>query len=649
MRYASIAAVMAAVLLAACSSSSDETSAGSTQLGMLRGTSAAELEASLKAGLAGPAGSRSEALIAAVGLSSGDTQTGNFTGTYTQEPSVDEFDAVRYDGSHLYVAPQRYMTCCFVQPAAAEGASSSPEPQPAIRILTTDPTNGTATPVGEIPLPDGTSVQGMYLSGGTMLALTSEAYYGSYGRFWTDIAIWAPQKHGFRVYDVRDPSEPELRAEAIIDGVFVESRRVGDTVYIVSRYTPSLPGLSYSGDDAARVANEALLGDVTLADLLPKIEINGVTRPLVDPEDCYVSSEPEDEGYAVLTSITAVPLADPDAFRTTCYNEDAYGVYVSAAALYLTELRADTALRRSFTRIHKFALGGTSLGYRGSAEIDGQVWRGGQADFRLSERDGDLRAFVSEYDWTSDDFVDHKLYVLREDPSARELAVLSQLPNDDRPQEVGKPNEQLFGVRFFGARAYAVTFEQIDPLYVIDLTDPADPRIAGSLEVAGVSDFLHPVTDDLLLGLGAAAGGGIKLELFDVSDLARPLSRGGATLGGSGSYSEARHDRHAFAYQVGGDGVDRFAIPATVYSASGDHSFVESGLYLYEIRDKASVSLATLNAVGALITDRAGDASPIFYAGRNRAFIHDDVVYYVRDEEVFGARWSSPSMVTGPF
>ena len=152
--------------------------------------------------------------------------------------------------------------------------------------------------------------------------------------------------------------------------------------------------------------------------------------------------------------------------------------------------------------------------------------------------------------------------MLREKPGERALEIVGRLPNDTRPEEIGKPNEALFAVRFVGDRAYAVTFLRIDPLYVIDLSTPTDPRIAGELLIPGVSDFLHPVTDDLLLGLGMD-GSRFKLELFDTSVLEQPQSRGAITLGGISSGSPALWDRHAFTY-LAGDDADRFAVPAYV-------------------------------------------------------------------------------------
>jgi hypothetical protein len=601
-----------------------------------------ELEQSIKSGFSVM---QSPQLMADAQAAVAAAASGNFTGTYTQEARVDEFDAVRYDGSHLYVAPRRHYYCCFL---AANAVTNNTPPERSIRILATDPANDTASVASTIPLEDGVSVQGMYVADDRMFALTGTSIYGHFGGMWADVAIWAPEKLGYRIYDVADPTSPQLEIDATIDGVFVESRRIGDTVYIVSRYTPWIDGLDYNVTTPEQQANnQGVLASVALDDLLPKITVNGVSRTLVAPDRCYIASSDTAAGYPVITSITAVPIDNPTAFSTTCYNQDAYGAYVSENAIYFTQFQPSATDNTYNTRIHKFALFNTSVHYRGSAEIEGQVWRGGQADFRMSEYAGDLRILASQFDWTNEDRVDHKLYILRESTTRPELDILSELPNENRPEEIGKPNEALYGVRFLGDRAYAVTFEQIDPLYVIDLLDPRDPFIAGELTVTGFSDFLHPVNDDLLLGLGSGGNGGVKLELFDVSNIAQPLSRGSATLGGRGSYSEARYDRHAFTYQSDVNGIDRFTIPAEIYASDGSYQFVESGLFLFEIRDKDMPALSSLNSVGSIVPPRPGIEIP--YVSRSRAFIHNDTVYYIRDETVWAASWNSPTTVNGPF
>ena len=603
-----------------------------------------ELENSIKAGFTTIRGSITTRALTA-GVPENDTAVGDFTGTYTQEPNVDEFDAVRYDGNHLYVAPRRYVSCCFILEDADGAIDTGEEPGDSIRILATNPVDGTASVQSRIPLDEGVSVQGMYLTEGRVFALTAESYYGGFGSFWNSVAIWNPERLGYAAYDVSNPAEPELEVEVSIDGVFVESRRVGDTVYIVSRYTPGVEGLiMHVTTPEEQAYNEALLANVTLAELLPKITINGDEQSLVDPLSCYIPNDEDDVGYPVITSVTAVPIDNPTTFTTTCYNEDTYGAYVSEKAIYFTNISGGTSADDTKTSIHKFELDGTNIDYRGSADIDGQVWRGGQSDFRMSELDGDLRVIASTYDWSDPDFADHKLFVLREATGRLGLDIVGELPNAQRPDEIGKPNEDLYGVRFLADRAYAVTFERIDPLYAIDLSDPTDPSIAGELEVEGFSDFLHPVSGDLLLGLGSTAGGAVKLELFDVSDIGQPLSRGAVTLGES-SFSEARWDRHAFTYQADVDGVDRFTIPATIHREVGIGGPWETGLYLFEIHDKATPSLSRLLEAGSV--HPPGALYP--YSDRNRAFIHDDTIFYVRDEEVWGAFWDAPQVVNGPF
>lgn len=567
---------------------------------------------------------------------------GNFSSTYTQDVNVDEFDAVRYDGEHLYVAPRRYVNCCFLTGTNA-GSNPAAQPVDSIRILSADSTAATAAPLASIPLKPQVSVQGMYVADDTLFALTAEGFNGNFGPFWSDIAIWAPETFGYQVYDIQDRSQPTPITDVSIEGLFVDSRRVGNTIYIVSRYLPAVNNLIYAPTNAIDTAqNESLLASIALEDMLPEITIDGATQALVDPLKCFVPNDDAVSAYPVITSITAIPLDDPGSFENTCYNSEAYGAYVSESAVYMTQFIRAAAATPAATRIHKFALAGTAAEYRGSGDVPGLLWRGGQSDFRMSEANGDLRVFSSEFLQNNEDFVDHHLSVLREVPGSQELTVVGQLPNAASPDPIGKPNESLYGVRFLGDRAYAVTFERIDPLYVFDLSDPANPSIAGELEVEGFSDFLHPVNDDLLLGLGSGATGGVKLELFDVSDISAPLTRGEITIGQSGlAYSEARHNRYAFSYLAMASGVDRFTIPVTEFSIGSGTS--TTGLHLFEVRDKATPDLASLIAVGE-ITPPNPD-----WVERNRAYLHDDAVFYVQDETVWSALWSTPTMLNGPY
>ncbi len=115
------------------------------------------------------------------------------------------------------------------------------------------------------------------------------------------------------------------------------------------------------------------------------------------------------------------------------------------------------------------------------------------------------------------------------------------------------PGERIYSVRFLGNRAYVVTFKQIDPLFVIDLKNPSDPKVLGYLKITGVSDYLHPYDENHIIGVGRDATEegrvqGIKLALFDVSDVSNPREVSKYVIGERGTYSEAIYDHKAFLF-----------------------------------------------------------------------------------------------------
>ena len=118
------------------------------------------------------------------------------------------------------------------------------------------------------------------------------------------------------------------------------------------------------------------------------------------------------------------------------------------------------------------------------------------------------------------------------------------------------PGERIFSARFIGDRLYLVTFVQVDPLFVIDLSKPWSPRVLGELKIPGVSDYLHPYDEDHLIGVGRSThdtvgrGGfkGIKVSLFDVSDVHDPRERATYEVGDSGSSTSVTYDHKAFLF-----------------------------------------------------------------------------------------------------
>ncbi|OPX72016.1 MAG: Beta propeller domain protein [Methanoregulaceae archaeon PtaB.Bin108] len=119
------------------------------------------------------------------------------------------------------------------------------------------------------------------------------------------------------------------------------------------------------------------------------------------------------------------------------------------------------------------------------------------------------------------------------------------------------PEESIYAARFMGDRLYLVTFKRIDPFFVIDLSDPKNPGILGKLKIPGYSDYLHPYDANHIIGVGKETeenqwGGvstsGLKLALFDVTDVNNPVLAGKVEIGEAGSDSEALRDHKAFLF-----------------------------------------------------------------------------------------------------
>lgn len=602
-----------------------------------------------------------------------DSSESSYTTTYTLENNVDEHDAVKYDGEHLFIAPSRSMDCCFivddlVMVAEAEEdieqSDAIPEPQPepqesdrSIRILETDPENAGAAEVGTIELDNSRTVEGLYTQDDQLVSISSSGWWGIYGESFARVSNWEGQTTALDIYDISDITAPTPQMQIEFQGGFVNSRKKGDIIYLVARHTPNIDGFDYYPMEEAISENETLLDELSIEDILPKVSVNGVESLLVDANECLIT-DPDNElstadtGYPTLTLLIAVNIVDQSIANATCYLEPTDGIYVSENAIYLTQVDYRDAASR--TLIHSYELS-EDLTYQGSGVAEGSLYLNGDRDFRINEYEGHLRIVTTERTGDSSDSVDHRLSILKLNTQELEMELVATLPNKDRPEAIGKPNEDLYGVRFMGDTAYLVTFERIDPLYVLDLSTPTDPVIAGELMVTGFSDFLHPVSDQLLMGLGQDENGFTKLELFNVENMSSPYSLGTVTLGIEDglispdslnwSYSEARYNRHAFTYQVISDTQDRFLVPATLSFYNEQSGYQdEDRLYLFEINDKNTALTASINKVGYITAKR----NERWYSSRNRGVIDGDAVYYINDSSVWSTQWSNPTQQEGP-
>jgi uncharacterized secreted protein with C-terminal beta-propeller domain len=216
-------------------------------------------------------------------------------------------------------------------------------------------------------------------------------------------------------------------------------------------------------------------------------------------------------------------------------------VYGSARSLYVASRRFDRGIELGTdvpdtvsTEIHRFAISDPDhTVYEASGRVPGFVLN----SYALSEYRGDLRVATTEdAPWASQAESASRLTVLRQAGTA--LAPVGAVGG------LGK-GQRIYAVRYLGDKAFVVTFRQVDPLYALDLSVPTAPKVRGALELPGYSAYLHPITGDVLLGVGRE-GAGVKASLFDVSDLTAPRQVASLALGEG--QTTAEFEPHAFLY-----------------------------------------------------------------------------------------------------
>ncbi len=621
---------------------------------------------------------------------SGGTTTGatdDVSTTNLQEAGVDEQDRVKTDGERLYVLSSEYSSA----PGMADTLAVGPAFEPGsivtrLRVLDMDRVTPDAVPVADIAVDlGGRAADGFYLSGGadSRAAIVVSGNFGGYGVWGNSYAFGGTDTLVARV-PLADPTTARVDASLRIDGQTVSSRRIGDRLFIATRFYPRLDGIEpWSVDQQTWAEAVAATAD---EDLLPAwTDTDGTRTTLIDPAACFVANRSSDTTYysADIITLSVIDLNTLRPVDSECYLGSSETLYASTDAVFLATTRwnysvgptteggelidadtvgiaADVAFHdpRVDTDIHRFDITDAGLEYSASGSFNGHLgWNPERMPYRLSAYNGDLRvaAMPAVLGPGTSPIV---LSVLRDNGSGK-LELIAELPNESRPARIGKPYEQLYASRFVGDRAYLVTFRQTDPLYVVDLSRPTDPELLGELEITGYSDWLLPIGSNHLLGLGKDAvalddgfgdgGGGlqqgVKLSLFDVSDPRAPLEVSSQTIGERGTDSVALYNPRAIAIQAATDthptrvafeiDVAGSAAPRPAESISDPWRWYEwsySGLHGFDVRTGAD---AGIEARGAIV----GDA----YSGDGRAVLAGDAAFYVHGDRVRVAPWDNLS------
>lgn len=561
----------------------------------------------------------------------GDGST-SYSTTNLQEEGVDESDTFKSNGTHFFLAKDRSLRIVSATPATQMGE------------------------VGRVDFDD--YVDSIYLVGSKVIVLCRK--YATYDGSGAEIMIWPPYYEEGRVLvsevDVTDPNVPALTRQNELDGSLASSRLTNGRLILVLTIAPPMP----------TNPNFFTVGGMTLENVLPKMRSDGAENDLVPPENWYRPGSPN--GYYT----TAVVTLDAENVQTVLGSvaviSDADTIYASTEAVYAanTEYDPDDNYREK-TVVHKFALNDQGVAeYVASGQAPGTLLN----QFSLGEYGGYLRLATHVNNWggvvisadvgtaTADAPVSTSTAQVNAPQAYNAVYVLKQ--NGASLDVTGSveniaPNETLYAARFMGDHGFLVTYRKIDPLFVLDLSDPNEPAVVGELKVPGFSDYLHPVDDTHLIGVGkytiATEQGfdwfqGVQISLFDVSDWSKPTAVQQITLGGRGSFAETDRTHKAFTYLP-----DRnlLVVPMQLYSGGqtpwdyGQVTF--DGVVAFQV-DKSS-GFTELGRVADVIEDDAlGYYYYYPYVEWRRAAVIGTALYAVTPDGVRSADLGSLSTTT---
>jgi inhibitor of cysteine peptidase len=455
----------------------------------------------------------------------GGTNTKDYSSTNIQVAGVDEADKIKTDGNYLYMIGNN-----------------------TVYILDANPQN--AKVLFKIPY-ENAYLEGIYLNENTnkLIVLGSQYVPYTYANgmeiqpsFAADLyPYWNSGTIFIHIFDVTDKSRPTLARNFTMSGNYVNSRMIEGYVYAIVNQN-------------AYLVNET--------PVLPMIN-SGTAMAEIAPTNIYYTNFTDT--YYSYTTFMAFNLQNLDQKPSTMtiMMGGAGTIYVSQNNIFVTYpsysyqlLKAPIATGdvrigmppqdayQEKTSIYRIAVSGSSMTFAAQGNVTGNVLN----QYAMDENNDYFRIATTAYYYnsvTGTSTQQNNVYVL--DMSLQTVGKLENLGT----------GENFHAARFMGNRCYLVTFQRTDPLFVIDLSQPANPKLLGELIIPGYSDYLHPIDQTHLIGLGkdAIAGEGnfawylgLKLSIFDVADVNNPKEIAKFNIGDRGTNSEALYEPKAFLF-----------------------------------------------------------------------------------------------------
>lgn len=472
----------------------------------------------------------------------------DFSTTNLQVTGVDEADVIKNDGKFIYIIKAN--TLRIVEAYPAENLKE-------LVSFTLGEENETFTPTE------------MYVDGDQLTVIGSDYYYAEpVPMEGTSTSMIYPPYSSFNrtkvfVVDITDRTKPSVKRSVEFDGYYNTSRKIGGTLYMVMNFSYYPPVIYYDYPTA-----ETTSSTVSPESIVPHMKDTKTgTDEMVAPCS-QIRILPKEHNYNFLIT-AAVPLNDltKDVSRSVIVGTSE-NVYVSQNNLYVAGTDWGGGYYRPYsdygTTVYRFELGNGTVEYKNKGKVPGHILN----QFSMDEHNGYFRIATTKNEYVPGSLINNNVYVL--DMTMKMVGKIENIA----------PGEKLYSARFMGNKAYLVTFKRVDPFFVLDLSVPSAPKIAGELKIPGYSEYMQPFDEKHILGFGYDvdesmidpdsdfvpydAKKGLKISMFDVSDISNPTEKFKTIIGTTGTTSEVLYNHKALL-------LDRskqlMALPVTVYEA----------------------------------------------------------------------------------
>lgn len=540
----------------------------------------------------------------------------DFSGTNNQVENVDEADIVKTDGEFIYYLSNDKIYILNAKDMEILSKIEYDESYP----------------------------QEIYIKDNKLVVLGSENYktkeeiesidisskYGIMPRYYRNYAF-------VKIYNIDDKKNPELEEKIFFEGNYRDSRMIGNYTYVILNkgiYGKFIPPIIYYGDGLTRTIEAtdvsyfdmpdnsyelSLILSVNLNDnsFLEKSILKGYNQEIYVSEDNiylinhkyvpyyleekrileevvmnYLPSDIKEK----INKINSYELRDQTKLQEIEYVLQDYSQTLSEEEMLELEektskasekIRLEIEKEREKTIINRIELKNGLIEHKAKGEVPGNVLN----QFSMDEFENYFRiATTTGNTWSENNVAKNNVYVLDMD-----LKIVGQL-------EDLAPKETIYSARFMGKRAYLVTFRNVDPLFVIDLENPENPNVLGKLKIPGFSNYLHPYDENHIIGIGKSTQedstnkevvriAGLKMSLFDVTDVENPKEISKVEIGDRGTDSDALYNHKAFLFSKS---KNLLVIPIRVAEIDLDKynedqlrwaygDFVFQGAYVYNI------------------------------------------------------------------